>query len=143
MPKFLTFIIGLIFAIGLGISGMTQPAKVIGFLDIFSGWDPSLAFVMCGAIGVHFIAYQIQKKSSKPAFGTSFVIPKSQVLTPQLLGGSALFGIGWAVGGFCPGPAIVSTVSLHPKALIFFASMAVGMTLFHFIKSKSPTLSVN
>jgi hypothetical protein len=116
---------------------MTQPAKVIGFLDLVSGWDPSLAFVMCGAIGVHFIAYRFQPKLKKPLYAEDFNLPTRTDVSMKLIGGAALFGAGWALGGFCPGPALVSTVSLQPPALIFTAAMVAGM-VFHGVLNKSP-----
>ena len=113
------FLAGVIFAIGLCLSGMTQPGKVIAFLDVTGDWDPSLAFVMMGAIGVHvFFARR------RPAVAAK-VLP----VTPRLLIGSALFGIGWGLGGYCPGPALVSLVALAPVTLAFVAAMVVGMLL--------------
>ncbi|MEC8277113.1 MAG: DUF6691 family protein [Myxococcota bacterium] len=136
MSRLVTFLAGIIFAIGLGISGMTQPAKVIGFLDLVSGWDPSLAFVMCGAIGIHCVAYQIQPNFKKPLYEDAFQIPKRTDLPPQLFVGSALFGAGWAVGGFCPGPALVSVVSLHPQALTFVGAMLAGMLVYQLMHNR-------
>lgn len=136
MNRLVTFLAGVIFAIGLGISGMTQPAKVIGFLDLVSGWDPSLAFVMCGAIGVHFVAYRLQPTFKKPLYEAAFQIPKRTDLPPQLFIGSALFGAGWALGGFCPGPALVSVVSLHPQALTFVVAMLVGMLAYQLMNNR-------
>lgn len=129
MNRLVYFLAGIVFAVGLGISGMTQPAKVIGFLDLVSGWDPSLAFVMCGAIGIHFIAYRFQPKLRKPLYADAFNVPTRTDLSAKLVGGAALFGAGWALGGFCPGPALVATVSLQPPALIFTAAMVAGMVL--------------
>ena len=136
MSRVVTFLAGIIFAIGLGISGMTQPAKVIGFLDLVSGWDPSLAFVMCGAIGVHFMAYRLQPSFEKPLYGTNFQIPKRKDLPPALFIGSALFGVGWALGGFCPGPAIVSVVSLDPQALTFVTAMLAGTFTYQLVNNR-------
>ncbi len=130
MKPILTLLSGVIFALGLGISGMTLPQKVIGFLDV-TNWDPSLAFVMVGAIAVHFIAYQFQKKMDKPRFTEKFEIPTRSDISPQLIGGAILFGAGWGLGGFCPGPALVSLTSLNATVFIFVGSMVVGMLLFH------------
>ena len=130
MKSTLTLISGVIFALGLGISGMTLPQKVIGFLDI-TNWDPSLAFVMVGAIVVHLCAYQFQKKMDKPKLAEQFEVPTRNDISPQLIFGAVLFGAGWGLGGFCPGPALVSLTSLNTTVFIFVGSMAVGMLLFH------------
>lgn len=124
------FVAGLIFAIGLAISGMTQPGKVTAFLDIFGNWDPSLAFVMLGAITVHAVLYRVIRQRSTPLFAPTFFIPTRSDLDPRLLGGAALFGIGWGVGGFCPGPAVTSLASGHPSVITFVASMLGGMFLY-------------
>ncbi|MFW7380655.1 MAG: DUF6691 family protein [Oligoflexus sp.] len=125
-----SFIVGFIFALGLGISGMTQPSKVVGFLDIFGQWDPSLMFVMVGAILVHTLAYRLMKKKSSPLFSAEWHIPNKKDLTPALLIGASIFGIGWGLGGFCPGPAVTSVASLQSKPLIFVIFMVLGMFLF-------------
>lgn len=130
MKPMLTLLSGIIFALGLGISGMTLPQKVIGFLDV-TNWDPSLAFVMVGAIAVHFIAYQFQKKMDKPKLAEKFEIPTRTDISPQLIGGAAFFGAGWGLGGFCPGPALVSLTSFNATVFIFVGSMVMGMLLFH------------
>lgn len=133
------FLAGLIFAIGLGLSGMTTPAKVIGFLDPFGGhWDPSLALVMAGAIGVHLPLYfLIRSRPGAPApIGTCGPLddetPGSQSpVGGRLIAGSAIFGVGWGLGGYCPGPAVVSLVSAAPGVLVFVAAMLVGMAIFN------------
>ena len=130
MKLIVSFFSGVIFAIGLGISQMTIPTKVINFLDITGNWDPSLAFVMIGAIGVHFIAYQIKNKMTKPKYAASFDIPTINQVNPRLLIGALLFGAGWGLGGFCPGPAIVSMVSTLSQPLIFGASMFLGFAIY-------------
>lgn len=124
------FASGLIFAIGLGISGMTSQEKVLGFLDISGKWDPSLAFVMLGAIAVHFVAGRLVRARKAPLFDTKFHLPTSRELDAKLLGGAALFGIGWGLGGFCPGPGLVSVVT-GGAPLLFVAAMTVGMLLQH------------
>lgn len=126
---FIAFLVGFIFAIGLGISGMTQPQKVIGFLDIFGNWDPALMFVMLGAIPVHLISYQISKKRKSPLLDNVWHTPTRQDLTPRLIIGSAIFGIGWGLGGYCPGPAITSLASGSQSVLVFLVSMTMGMLL--------------
>jgi len=130
-------IVGFIFALGLGLSGMTQPQKVVGFLDVLGQWDPSLLFVMVGAIFVHFITYRIIRKMRKtPILSTEWYVPTKTEITPALIIGSLLFGIGWGLGGYCPGPAVTSLASLQIKPFIFILSMLVGMILFRFIDKK-------
>ena len=118
---------GGMFGAGLAVSGMTQPAKVIGFLDVAGAWDPSLAFVMVGAIAVHFVAYRVVPRMRSPLFGGTFALPSRRDLDPRLLGGAALFGVGWGIGGFCPGPGLVSLPAGGWQTLVFVAAMAVGM----------------
>lgn len=120
-------IVGALFGFGLTVSGMTQPQKVVGFLDIFGNWDPSLAFVMLGAIGVHVLAYRLQKKRVSPFLADAFSLPKNKKIDSKLLIGSSIFGIGWGLGGYCPGPALASLVSLKSEIFWFVAAMAVGM----------------
>lgn len=121
------FVAGLIFALGLGISGMTDANKVIGFLNLAGTWDPSLAFVMLGAIGIHLSVYRFILQRQSPLFASRFHIPTQHTITPSLVMGSALFGIGWGLGGFCPGPGWVSLAQLQPSPTIFVAAMLVGM----------------
>ena len=125
-----SFICGILFSIGLGISGMTQPQKVIGFLDVFGEWDPSLAFVMGGAV-LSYLALQllIQRNFSIPLLGGSFQIPSRKDLDRSLIIGALLFGSGWGLGGYCPGPAITSLGSGSLNALLFVVAMGVGMLL--------------
>lgn len=127
---------GFIFSIGLGLSGMTQPQKVIGFLDLFGNWDPSLIFVMAGAIAVHFVTYKIIRKRSSPLFDNNWHVPTKKDLTPALFVGSFLFGVGWALAGFCPGPAITSLASFEKTPLIFVLSMLIGMFIFKLVDKK-------
>lgn len=124
------FVTGLLFALGLGISGMTLPQKVIGFLDVTGAWDPSLAFVMGGAVGVYAIAYQITRRMEKPRYAAKFHLPTSKQIDWRLLLGAALFGAGWGLGGFCPGPALVSLPAGFAGTwdiVLFVLSMFVGM----------------
>ncbi len=143
-----TFIAGFIFAIGLGVSGMTQPAKVVGFLDITGSWDPSLAFVMGGAIAVHFIAYRLVPRMPAPWLGDRFGIPSRRDIDKRLVAGGVLFGLGWGLGGFCPGPALVSLVAGTSSALIFGASMIGGMLIFQLLdrllrrRQSAPSLEI-
>ncbi|MDZ4083144.1 MAG: YeeE/YedE family protein [Bdellovibrionales bacterium] len=128
--------VGFIFAVGLGISGMTKPSKVVGFLDLFGNWDPSLMFVMAGAIGVHFVTYKIIRKRATPLLVPNWQVPTKTELTPALVIGAVLFGVGWGLGGFCPGPAMTSLASLQAKPVIFVISMLVGMYLFKLVDRK-------
>ena len=123
-----SFICGILFSIGLGISGMTQPQKVIGFLDVFGEWDLSLAFVMGGAVLSYLILQLwIQRNFSIPVLGGSFQIPSRKDLDRSLIIGALLFGTGWGLGGYCPGPAITSLGSGSVNALLFVVAMGIGM----------------
>jgi uncharacterized protein len=124
-----SFLVGLIFAIGLSLSGMTQPQKIISFLDPWH-WDPSLLFVMVGALAVHIVAYPLVRKRKSPLLDTRWHVPTRNDITTRLILGSALFGIGWGLGGFCPGPAITSLASGDVKALLFVFAMIAGMVIF-------------
>lgn len=129
------FLAGLLFAIGLGISGMTDANKVIGFLDVSRGWDPSLALVMAGAIGVHLPLYRWIVRRPRPVFAARFDVPTRRDVTPRLVVGSAVFGAGWALGGYCPGPALVSAAALNETAVLFVLSMTAGMVAWQMIES--------
>lgn len=123
-------IVGIIFSLGLGISGMTRPEKIIGFLNIFGNWDASLAFVMVGAIGAHAVAYRLIRRRNSPLFSKEFYVPTSKELTPSLIIGAFIFGVGWALAGYCPGPAITSLASGQLRPLMFVVSMILGMIAF-------------
>ncbi|HEX4925556.1 MAG TPA: DUF6691 family protein [Bdellovibrionales bacterium] len=125
-----SFAVGFIFALGLGLSGMTQPAKVVGFLDVFGSWDPSLVFVMAGGVLVHFVTYRLIRKRTSPLFSAQWHVPTKKEITPALVLGSFIFGVGWALAGYCPGPAVTSLASFSAKPAIFVAAMLVGMMLF-------------
>lgn len=120
---------GILFGAGLTLGGMTDPARVRGFLDLFGDWDPTLAFVMGGAVIVMAIAWQFQPKLARPVFANAFALPSRRDLTPKLVGGSALFGIGWGVAGLCPGPGIAALAIEPISAAIFVAAMLAGMFL--------------
>lgn len=124
------FLVGLLFGLGLILSGMTDPGKVLGFLDLFGLWDPSLALVMGGAIAVGFFAFALAKKRTTNFLGGMLRLPASDSLDKPLVIGSVLFGAGWGLAGFCPGPALVSMVSGQPKALVFVIAMVIGMVGF-------------
>jgi uncharacterized membrane protein YedE/YeeE len=125
-----SFLVGLIFGIGLILAGMTNPAKVIGFLDITGTWDPSLAFVMGGAILVAIVAFRFAKKRTANFLGGAMRMPTSDMIDKRLVIGSLLFGAGWGMAGFCPGPALTSIGTGNPKAVIFVIAMIVGMAIF-------------
>ena len=131
------FAVGLLFGIGLLLSGMTDPGKVLGFLDLFGLWDPSLALVMGGAIMVGFFAFAIAKKRTTAFWGGALRLPSQTQIDKPLVIGSLLFGAGWGLAGFCPGPAMVSMADGQPKALLFVLAMLVGMLGFtlmdHFV----------
>lgn len=128
----ITFVAGAIFSIGLAVAGMTQPAKVVGFLDVTGQWDPSLAFVMGGALIPFALAYQYsRRKTRKPVFAHAYPVLQSKKLDKRLVAGAALFGLGWGLGGFCPGPALASFGAFSKAALVFVPSMLAGMALFH------------
>ena len=131
------FTVALIFALGLGISGMTRPEKVIGFLNVFGKWDLSLAFVMVGAIAVHAVAYRLIRRRNSPLLSSQFYIPTSKELTPSLILGAFIFGVGWALAGYCPGPAITSLSSLELRPIIFVLSMISGMAIFRLYQASS------
>ena len=130
MHRLIEFLVGLVFGVGLLLSGMTDPGKVIGFLDLAGVWDPSLAFVMGGAIAVGFFAFALAKKRTHNFLGGPLHLPSSNKIDRRLLIGSALFGAGWGVAGFCPGPALVSMADGQPKALVFVLAMLAGMAVF-------------
>ena len=121
---------GIVFAIGLVISGMTNPEKVIGFLDFFGHWDPSLALVLIGAVGIYGTAYHIAKRKEKPLMAAKFSLPTNVKIDRRLIIGSAIFGIGWGIAGLCPGAAFTSLASFQPPVLLFMISLILGFVLF-------------
>jgi uncharacterized membrane protein YedE/YeeE len=123
-------VVGLLFGMGLMLSGMTDPSKVIGFLDLFGSWDPSLALVMGGAIMVGIFAFTIAKKRTTTFLGGVLRFPTNADIDKKLVIGSLMFGAGWGLAGFCPGPALVSMADGQPKALVFVLAMLVGMLGF-------------
>ncbi len=136
MHRLSEFIVGLLFGLGLLLSGMTDPGKVLGFLDLFGQWDPSLAFVMGGAILVGFFAFAVAKTRTTNFLGGALNLPKSNVIDKRLVIGSLLFGAGWGLAGFCPGPALVALAAGQEKALIFVAAMVIGMIGFQLVERK-------
>lgn len=126
MKYFTAFITGFIFSIGLGISGMMDVHKVQGFLDLAGKWDPSLAMVMGGAVTVTLIAFPLILKRPHPLLTTQFSVPTNTSIDKKLIMGGVLFGAGWGIGGFCPGPAIASLTTFNPSVLVFLVSMVIG-----------------
>jgi len=136
------YVAGLVFGVGLVLAGMTDPAKVIGFLDLFGDWDGSLMFVMGGAIAMHFILFRVVTKRASPLFDTRFHLPTRRDIDPRLVTGAALFGIGWGLAGFCPGPGIVSLGAGSTAAIVFVLAMSIGMWLQDATDKLSPSDSM-
>ena len=130
MNALAAFAAGLVFGLGLIVSGMTNPPKVIGFLDIAGAWDPSLAFVMAGAIAVGFLAFAVARKRTTTFLGGALQLPQARDIDTRLVGGAIVFGIGWGLAGFCPGPALVAFGGGQDKAAVFVVAMLAGMLLF-------------
>ena len=130
----LSFLTGLVFGLGLIVSGMANPAKVLGFLDLAGAWDPSLALVMGGAIAVAFLPFQWAKRQKVSLLGAPMQLPTATRLDRRLVLGSLMFGAGWGVGGFCPGPGLVALGMGVPQAFVFVLAMLVGMLLFEAIE---------
>lgn len=129
MKNIVALLCGLVFGIGLAVSGMTDTAKVLGFLDLFGNWVPDLAFVMGGAVCFTLVAFRFVLKREQPLLTPAFSLPTSSAIDRRLLGGAAIFGIGWGVYGYCPGPAISALVYLDGKTVIFVFAMLIGMAL--------------
>ncbi len=128
---------GAIFGAGLNIGGMTDPARVRGFLDLFGAWDPTLAFVMGGAVLVMAVAWLVQRRMKKPLFADGFSLPDRKDLTPRLIGGSALFGVGWGIAGLCPGPAFAALAIAPTSAAIFVVALLAGMMAVRLIEGQA------
>jgi uncharacterized protein len=128
-----SFISGLLFGAGLVVSGMANPKRVRGFLDIGGAFDPTLAFVMMGALLIMAFAWSVQKKLSHPLFSSNFEIPKTLPVDVRLISGAILFGVGWGLAGLCPGPALVGLVLLPKKAILFVVGMLLGMGLYRWL----------
>lgn len=136
MAIVIALVAGLLFGAGLIVSGMANPAKVLGFLDLFGQWDPSLAFVMAGAIAVGVIAFFVARRRGRSWLGTPIQLPSATGVTARLVLGSAVFGIGWGLAGFCPGPALVALGAGVPKAVGFVAAILAGMAVFSWLQRK-------
>ena len=130
MNRISEFLVGLLFGLGLMLSGMTDPGKVLGFLDLAGAWDPSLALVMGGAIAVGVVAFALAKKRTLTFLGGALYWPKNSAVDKRLVLGSLVFGAGWGLAGFCPGPAVVSLAAGQPKAAVFVVAMLAGMAMF-------------
>jgi uncharacterized membrane protein YedE/YeeE len=139
MQILMALLVGLLFGIGLIVSGMTDPAKVIGFLDLAGNWDPSLGFVMGGAILVGVFAFAVARKRERSLLGTPMRLPTATVIDRRLVLGSLAFGAGWGLAGYCPGPALASLAWGGEKPLVFTLAMLVGMALFEVLERISAT----
>lgn len=134
MQVLMALLVGVVFGIGLIISGMTDPSKVIGFLDLAGNWDPSLAFVMGGAILVGLATFPFATARTRSLLGAAMHLPTSRQIDRRLVVGGLAFGAGWGLAGFCPGPALASLANGNPKTLVFTAAMVTGMALFEIIE---------
>lgn len=139
MRSVVAFLVGILFAIGLGVSGMTRPDIVRGFLDVTGEWDWRLMGVMIGAIGVHMIAFRLITKRASPILDLKFQLPTKKDIDYRLIVGAMIFGIGWGWAGICPGPAIVSLASGNGVFVLFIISMLIGMKTFQLFDSKLKT----
>jgi hypothetical protein len=131
------FVVGLLFGLGLLLSGMTDPGKVLGFLDLLGPWDPSLALVMGGAIAVGVIAFAFAKTKTTSFLGGAMRLPTANQIDRRLIAGALMFGAGWGLAGFCPGPALVSLAAGQPKAAVFVVFMVAGMMIFELLERRS------
>lgn len=139
MGVLIQFVVGLIFGLGLVISGMVNPAKVLNFLDFAGTWDPSLALVMGGAVFVTAIGYRLVLVRPKPLFASSFHLPTQSTLDARIFAGPAIFGIGWGLSGFCPGPAVTSLGLAAPGTLAFVPAMLIGMAVARWLAPRPRT----
>ena len=137
MQLFIAFAVGLLFGVGLIVSGMIDPGKVLAFLDLAGEWDPSLAFVMAGAILVGTIAFALAEKRSRTLLGEVMRLPTATAIDARLMLGAALFGVGWGLAGYCPGPALASLVVGGVKPFVFVVSLLTGMTVFELLEYRS------
>jgi hypothetical protein len=137
MNRITEFLVGLLFGVGLILSGMTDPGKVLGFLDLFGSWDPSLALVMGGAILIGIFAFAVARKRTTTFLGGAIHLPTARDIDKRLLVGGLVFGAGWGLAGFCPGPAIVSLGAGQPKAAAFVLAMLAGMLVYELVDRRS------
>jgi uncharacterized membrane protein YedE/YeeE len=143
MASLSALVAGLVFGLGLIVAGVVNPAKILGFLDLSGQWDPSLALVMAGAIAVGLVAFALARRRTMSALGLAMQLPSASTLDARLVGGSLVFGIGWGLAGFCPGPAIVALGAGYAKAAVFVVAMLLGMGVFELIQRsrKRPDLA--
>jgi uncharacterized protein len=139
MAAFAAFASGLVFGIGLLVSGMANPAKVQGFLDLAGAWDPSLAFVMAGAVAVSLVAFAIARRRTTTLLAAPLALPSSRTIDARLVAGSALFGVGWGIAGFCPGPALTDLAIGGAKVAWLVAAMLAGMAVFEALEARRRT----
>ena len=139
MQLLMALLAGLVFGLGLIVSGMTDPSKVTGFLDLAGAWDPSLGLVMGGAIGVGLVAFRFARTRPRALLGGPMQLPTTRQIDRRLVLGGLTFGIGWGLAGFCPGPALASLATGGSKPLIFTAAMLVGMVIFEVLDRLSPS----
>ena len=143
MHRFSEFLMGLLFGWGLLISGMTDPGKVLGFLDLAGAWDPSLAFVMGGGVLVGLVGFTLAKKRTTSFLGSAMHLPTSRDIDRRLVLGSLTFGAGWGLAGFCPGPGIVAMGAGESKAALFVVAMIAGMGVFEWLNRQSQASAAN
>lgn len=129
MKYAIALLVGTVFGIGLSLSGMTEPTRVLGFLDLAGAWDPTLGFVMGGALTITVPGFWLARRRGRPILEAAFSLPTRKDIDPRLIAGTGLFGIGWGLGGFCPGPAVAALSSGLPLVLVFGAAMVAGMLL--------------
>jgi len=141
MPFAINLVLGLVFGIGLVVSGMADPAKVLNFLDVFGTWDPSLAFVMGGAVIVAFVGYRLVFRRGRPLLDDIFHLPTREDVDGRLLIGASIFGAGWGLSGFCPGPALTALGLAQPGTLVFLPVMFVGLWVARIITALLSRLS--
>jgi len=145
MSILIQFAIGLMFGLGLVISGMSNPAKVLNFLDLAGirtgSWDPSLAFVMMGAVATAFVGFRLVLRQPRPVFAEQFHLPAKSELDPRVVIGPAIFGVGWGLAGFCPGPAFVALGYGSSASILFVTAMFAGMTITRALANRQPALA--
>jgi uncharacterized protein len=139
MPPFIPLLCGALFGAGVCISGMIRPSKVLAFLDFGGAWDASLMLVMGAALALHVVAWRFIKSLRAPRFGSAFPPQPSNVIDAKLVGGAALFGVGWGISGYCPGPAILSTLSGATSSLVFVAMVALSMIVYDRVAARNAT----
>lgn len=134
---------GLLFGAGLALSGMTDPAVVLGFLDIAGAWNPTLAFVMGGALAVTFLGYRLVLPRGRALLEPKLALPTARAVDMPLIGGAALFGVGWGLAGYCPGPALASLAAAQPGTIVFVAAMLVGMVAARLLRGQAAPVATS